>query len=144
VRERLSHQLPSANVTVNTIAGSLLIQDKTIDPDLIAEFAESEKLFRLVDFRDHRESLFRVVADPVGKLNDSLSRISGGSMDLQAVTFILLFGTGLYQLLRGNFRAPPWYVAFWYAFLLFTKSISDKADANTSSPAEAVSKSDPL
>jgi hypothetical protein len=38
--------------------------------------------------------------------------------------------TGVYQILRGQFRTPPWYTAFWYAFGLLTmfvvkKSISD-------------------
>jgi hypothetical protein len=37
-----------------------------------------------------------------------------------------LLGTGIYQIVRGNFGAPPWYTAFWYAFGVFTKSLIDK------------------
>jgi len=44
------------------------------------------------------------------------------------MAILSLLGLGLYQILRGNFRAPPWYTAFWYALGIFTKSLSDKGD----------------
>jgi hypothetical protein len=28
-------------------------------------------------------------------------------------------GAGIYQIARGNFAAPAWYTAFWYALGLF-------------------------
>jgi hypothetical protein len=42
------------------------------------------------------------------------------------------------EIMRGNFRMPPWYTAFWYAFGLFTKSMLDRTDSTCSNdPADA-------
>lgn len=46
--------------------------------------------------------------------------------DLPGMAFLTLLGVGIYQLVRGNFAAPPWYTAFWYAMGIFTKSIMEK------------------
>jgi hypothetical protein len=66
------------------------------------------------------------VANPIGKLSNGLRKFTGGELDLKGMVILGLIGVGLYQIIKGNLRAPPWYTAFWYALGVFTKSFSDK------------------
>ena len=40
--------------------------------------------------------------------------------------FGVLLALGIYQISRGNFMAPAWYTAFWYAFGVLTKTLIDR------------------
>jgi hypothetical protein len=70
------------------------------------------------------------VVPPAKAVDRKLLDLTGGTLDLPSGLFLALVITGVYQILRGQFRTPPWYTAFWYAFGLLTmfvvkKSISD-------------------
>ena len=58
-------------------------------------------------------------------MSQSLRRFSSGELDLAVMVFIALLGVGVYQIARGNFGAPPWYTAFWYALGVLTKTSSN-------------------
>jgi hypothetical protein len=47
-------------------------------------------------------------------------------LDLPGMIFLSLLAVGLWELAIGNFKRPPWYTAFWYAFGLFSKAIFDE------------------
>jgi hypothetical protein len=113
---------------VNDLTGSVLFLGKDIDIDAIAEYGEANQLFKLDRVHPYPVPVSRKVVSPVGKLSNYFHTLTGGEVDLQGMAFLTLMGVGLYQIIRGNFRAPPWYTAFWYALGMFTKSLSDKDD----------------
>ncbi len=113
-------------VAANPFTGSLVLEADRIDVDGIATFASSQGLFELDRKKPEREPLFKKVVNPVSALNAGIDRISGGDFNLPGVIFMVLLGFGATELIRGNFRTPPWYTAFWYAFGVFSKSLIDK------------------
>jgi hypothetical protein len=127
LRDKLLRDRKLKGVEVNPVCGSVLLLDRGLDPLEVAEYAEKEALFSLEIRRNHPASLSQKMAEPIGRLSDHLNRFSGGQLDLPGLAFLMLIGIGTYQVLKGNFRSPPWYTAFWYAFGVFTKSLADRA-----------------
>jgi hypothetical protein len=77
------------------------------------------------------ESLLQKVTTPLSGINADLKKISGGEVDLPIAIFIILLAFGVIEIFRGNFKMPPWYTAFWYAFGVFSKAIFDSRQTNT-------------
>jgi hypothetical protein len=98
-----------------------------LDVSGIEAYAEEQGLFDLRRKALGTVPLSRRIAEPLSDTNSFLSRTTGGFLDLPGAAFLLLLGVGVFEIVRGNFRTPPWYTAFWYAFGVFTKSIVDKA-----------------
>jgi hypothetical protein len=67
------------------------------------------------------------LVQPVASLDRSLRAVTGGKIDIPSGVFLALLGSGLYQLVRGQISAPPWYTAFWYAFGLVSMYVIEKA-----------------
>jgi hypothetical protein len=112
---------------LNPVTGSVLLIDERLDVGGLEAYAEEKGLFALRRKALQTLPLSRRIAEPLSSTNVFLSRTTGGFLDLPGAAFLLLLGVGIYEILRGNFRTPPWYTAFWYAFGVFTKSIVDKA-----------------
>jgi hypothetical protein len=112
---------------LNPLTGSVLFIDEGLDVDGIEAYAGENGLFDLRRTALPSVPLSRRIAEPLGDTSAFLSRTTGGFLDLPGAAFLLLLGVGLVEIVRGNFRTPPWYTAFWYAFGVFTKSIVDKA-----------------
>ncbi len=74
-----------------------------------------------------RVPLMHSLVQPVAGVDRSLRAVSGGKVDLPSAIFLALLGTGIYELVRGRFSAPPWYTAFWYAFGLVSMYVIEKA-----------------
>jgi len=129
--DKLSRDKSFEKLEVNHITGSVLFLGKDVDVVAIAEFAAANNLFRLETGQLYPVPLSSKVASPVGKLSNCLHRFTGGELDLQGMAVLALLGVGLYQIIKGNLRAPPWYTAFWYALGIFTKSFSDKGNEGT-------------
>ena len=113
------------SVEVNTSTGSVLLVALEINKEDVAKFAKSKDLFDLKE-EQARSPLWRKLIAPVEGVNKTLHRFTEGEIDLPGLAFLSLLVVGVYQLARGNFVAPPWYTAFWYAFGVFTKSLLDK------------------
>jgi hypothetical protein len=129
--ERFPQDKGFAKPEVNEITGSVLFLGKNIDLDAIAAYGEENKLFKLDTA--YPVPVSRKVVSPVGRLSRRISTLTGGELDLQGMAILSLLGLGVYQILRGNLRAPPWYTAFWYALGIFTKSLSEKGDTHPQS-----------
>lgn len=112
---------------LNPVTGSVLFIDERLDVDGLEAYAEDHRLFDLKREGLGTVPLSRRIAEPLSGADTFLSRTTGGFLDLPGAAFLLLLGVGLFEIVRGNFRTPPWYTAFWYAFGVFTKSIMDKA-----------------
>ena len=126
--DKFSQDKRFEKIEVNAITGSVLFLGKHTDIAAIAEYGEASALFKLETQYPYPVPVPRKVVNPIGKLNHYLHGLTDGELDLQGMAILSLLGLGLYQILRGNFRAPPWYTAFWYALGIFTKSLSDKGD----------------
>ena len=116
------------SVRVNSETASVLITGAPTDLERIASIGEKSALFQLETSVPKVESLSSRIVAPVRNLGRSIDRFSGGELDLAGAVFLGLIGWGVTQLVRGNFVAPPWYVAFWYALGVFTRSLADKAE----------------
>lgn len=115
-------------VEVNPVTGSILFTGRGLKIASIEEYARSRGLFELRGQGRSVVPVTRKMIEPLGSLSSRLKRFTGGQIDLPGFIFILLLVSGLYEIVRGNFRAPPWYTALWYAFGVFTKSLADRSD----------------
>lgn len=117
----------------NPLTGSIIIEKKGIQVEKIADFGKKNKLFALAvseKKESDSETLLQKVISPISGINADLKKFSGGDVDLPIAIFIILLAFGVIEILRGNFKMPPWYTAFWYAFGVFTKSIFDSRQPN--------------
>lgn len=111
----------------NSLTGSVLFVGEKVDADYIQELGGREGLFQLTATDSPPTPLSKKVAAPIGTLDRRLGRFTGGEVDLAGIAFVGLLGAGLYQIVSGNFRSPPWYTAFWYALGVFSKTLADKS-----------------
>lgn len=136
LRKTLSRYEGAEEVEVNRVTGSLLLLGKRLDLDSLRAFAQKNDLFRIENREDSGENrpshLPGKAVKPLQALQGGMDQLTGGNLDLSGLIFFLLLGTGIHQIVRGNFTAPPWYTAFWYAFGVFTKQLVDKAGQNQS------------
>ncbi len=113
------------SVEVNPATGSVLLKGAQVDVDAVVRSGEENALFSL-KAESHKEGpLSKRIVAPLHHVDRSLSRFSGGELDLPGIVFLTLLSVGIYQLARGKFIAPPWYTALWYAMGIFTKAIVD-------------------
>lgn len=108
-------------VEINPMLGSVLIIH-TSDVERIAEHAQKNSLFSLRSFKPNLTNLHYRVSEAFKDINKKIKGITGGDIDIAGLVFLSLLGLGIYQIMRGNFAAPAWYTAFWYAFDIFLKS----------------------
>jgi hypothetical protein len=109
------------NVEVNPETGSVLFLHSA-DPDAIVAYAEGKELFRIFENANRPVHVSTGVKAKYRELDEKVKRATGGEWDVPAVAFIGLLGAGAYQIARGNFAAPAWYTAFWYALNIFLKA----------------------
>jgi hypothetical protein len=126
LRDTFSRQKTFKIMEVNVVTGSVLLENDGLDMAAVAELAERHKLFSLKPDEGGTKPLSQRVAEPLRKMSGELGRFTGGQVDLPSLALLALLSTGVYQILRGNFGAPPWYTAFWYALGVFSKSAVDR------------------
>lgn len=119
------------SVEVNPATGSVLIRHN-LKEEQLALHARANNLFTLI--MEEAKSpgsttLHDGIAHGFQDLNRHLSGFTGGKLSLWDFAFLALLGTGIYQIARGNFAAPAWYTALWYAFNTFLKAPSTGAHA---------------
>lgn len=126
VQERLAQCRLVSAVEVNPLTGSVLIFH-TGELGAIAEYAEKNKLFRLVPYRKNSGSVAHATITTYKTVDAQIKKLSGGELDLAHTAFLTLAGAGIYQISRGKIGAPTWYTAFWYALNIFLKAQANKA-----------------
>ena len=122
VRKALASRFPKAQVTVNPDTASVLSLG-VHDRDDLAEAARDEDLFDL-ELPGPHVPVAQAVQETFKEANLSVKRTTRGELDLPTLVFLILVGSGIVQILRGNVGAPPWYTAFWYALGVFTKALT--------------------
>lgn len=113
-------------IETNPLTGSILISGPKISTEKIAELAESGSLFRLAFGTKSSHTLSQPVIKSLSHLNQKVEGFSQGAYDLWELIFMGLLGFGIYEILKGNVKSPPWYTFFWYALGIYTKSIIDR------------------
>jgi hypothetical protein len=108
-------------VEVNPVTASVLLITEA-DVKHISDHAEAKGLFLLRKPNPHSTALSRKIMGEFNQVDDTIRKFTGGDMDLPALAFLGLVGAGIYQVSIGNFTAPAWYTAFWYATNIFTKA----------------------
>ena len=125
---RVAAELPPAPdctlLSYNPVSASLLFGGGAT-PAAVTAAGAAAGLFRIDDAPTVVMPLARRVAEPIRCLDQGIRRRSDGVIDLSGAFFILMVFFGIFELARGNFRTPPWYTLFWYAFGVFSKSVAD-------------------
>jgi hypothetical protein len=126
VKDALSSLEGVEDVVVSPFTGSILVHGRASMEDVV-ERARSMSLFVLQEEPAAETATFHdVVAGQFRTLNEQVRGFTSARFDLPALAFVCLVGAGIYQIARGNFTAPAWYTAFWYALGIFGKSSSGK------------------
>jgi hypothetical protein len=132
--KRLESRYPDATVSANPETGAVLLVGGSWTPGEVTDFAREESLFATAPTGIRPVALAAVA--PFHRFSGRLDKWTSGEVDLPVLLFLAALGFGVVELVRGNFKSPPWYTAFWYAFGVFSKSIMDRA-ADNSIPAAA-------
>lgn len=130
INDFLGDFFPAHQWRTEPLTGSILLLCPSADVDRLREKAEAARLFGIAASDKFMTAASRQLTAPLGHLNRFLEKATSGLFDLPNLLFLLFVGFGLAELARGNFKTPPWYTAFWYAFGVFSRSV---VDAKTSS-----------
>lgn len=122
-------------VETNPSTASVLVLHET-EPEKIIGYANENGLFRVLDPGNNNNGaagrpirLTSRIAGVFKRTDSKMLDISGGQIDMGGVAFLTLAGLGIYQIYRGNFMAPAWYTAFWYAFVILKSAALEKEPA---------------
>jgi hypothetical protein len=115
LREKLTDLQEFKELKVNALTGSVLLIDDNLDVASIASYANSSHLFELTTEESNPSPLAHQAVNPIKQLDQLIKQYTGGYADLTSVLFVLLSAVGIYDIVRGKAKLPPWYTAFWYA-----------------------------
>jgi hypothetical protein len=133
VESALGSQPDFAAAQVQVTTGSLLMVGKNATIPGAADFGRKNDLFDLKEQSAHPDQLIWDTAAPVQAFSGHIRRFSGDTLDLSSGLFFGLLLFGLFELLRGNWKTPPWYTAFWYAAGIYSKSLLDRVGGQDAS-----------
>lgn len=124
LRDSLAKHKDISEVRTNHVTGSALILHKS-DTDTIRKYAEECNLFKMIDAAISHPRISRDLYYGFKGIDRNIRSATGGELDVPSVAFLSLIGMGIYDISRGNFAAPAWYTAFWYALNIFLKAKPD-------------------
>jgi hypothetical protein len=113
VKERMLACRGLTHVEVNPSTASILILHD-VDVETIAGYAEQHALFVLTAASMDTVVIQQRAAEGLGDLDRFFKALSGGTVDLGSVLFLLLVGMGMAQVLEGQVMVPA-VTLFWYA-----------------------------
>ncbi|NTV09804.1 MAG: hypothetical protein HGA47_03415 [Zoogloea sp.] len=111
-RQALSAAPGIDEVEANPLTGSLLVTHHT-DIATIARLADDLDLFSIVE--DTVVTVRAKIRQRLARLSGDLRSLTGGSVDLGDLTFLILIGIALREAARGHFVQPPVATLIWYA-----------------------------
>jgi len=115
-------QYPGIERAVVNEATASVLMFHSLDIPAFAEHAAIDGFFRLQTAAAPVKPLYAKALEPLAELDRSLKDITRGEVDIASVIFLGLTGLGIYQISIGNFTAPAWYTAFWYAMNIAIKA----------------------
>jgi hypothetical protein len=127
-------QFPNIHeVTVNPVTGSILIKH-SLDPTVMEQLARTYFPKQAKQIDSPSSNIHRQVTETYHQVDNKIKKFTGGEMDVGALSFGTLLILGIYQISRGNFMAPAWYTAFWYALNIFLKSKPKEKEGPANKP----------
>lgn len=112
-------------VEVNPLTASVLIESSR-GVEAFAEPGTAGEWYALGGEAAAAKPLSRKVVQGFRAVDAQIEQMSGGELDIPSLALLGLICTGIYQISIGNFVAPAWYTAFWYAASIAVKA--DKPD----------------
>jgi len=110
------------SVEANPLTATVLITHD-LDIDALLLEAQEKGFFSLQRTSPPPDiNIHQAVSTRFSDIDQQLKGFTKGSLNVGGAAFLALVGVGLYQISRGNFAAPAWYTAFWYAMNIFLKS----------------------
>jgi len=111
------------DLQANPVTGSVLFLLKGASTEAIASHALSRGIFKLHEKSSNAPiGLQQRMSGTFKGMNDQIKSLTGNELDIAGAAFLVLIGAGIYEISRGNFTAPAWYTAFWYALNILLKS----------------------
>ncbi len=126
LQDHFAHFQGIEQIQANAMTSSVLFMHAA-DLKAIATFAEEHSLFRLGISRSRTTALSGSIMKSFNDFDKQVKKFTGNELDVPGAAFVTLLGFGIYEISRGNFAAPAWYTAFWYALNVFLKSLPDAA-----------------
>ncbi|HIJ59942.1 MAG TPA: hypothetical protein HPP56_04940, partial [Nitrospirae bacterium] len=112
-------------IEINPTTGSIIIYSNE-SSDSIIRLMKEQKLFHIVEKNISTRRIHGSFKGAYNEIDKKIKTLTAGELNLADAAFLGLLGMGIYQIQRGNFTAPAWYTAFWYAMNVFLKS-TDKS-----------------
>lgn len=130
LKQELSKYDGLKKIDVNHVTSSILIVHTEADFNEIIHYAEEKKLFKIDKSVVPANTVSEVVIGGFHYINKMIKGLTKRELDLPLAAFLVLVGVAIYQIARGNFRAPAWYTALWYGMNIFLKAMAsrDKED----------------
>lgn len=129
VTQKLASAFTGCSVEANALTGSILFIGDGVDIQSVTDFGEQQALFRVQASTPEPRSISLSIISPLQSVNRNVKAATSGRLDLPGALFISLLLFGIIEIIRGNWKSPPWYTAFWYAFGLYSKTLFDHAAA---------------
>ena len=127
VRQRWLNEFPMTEMVCNAATGSVLVSGTLPDLVAIEEFGQRHVLFAWESVASQNHSWTQGVEGTVLSLNQKIQQVTSGRLNLTNGIFLALVIFGVSELIRGNWKTPPWYTAFWYAFGVYSKTLFDQS-----------------
>lgn len=129
VKHHLKEVLSYQCISTSPLTGCIVIEDSDVDEEKLRDVADRYQLFKVVTNMPAPAPMAKRFTAPIGRANRSITEFSGGTVDLPGILFLILLAFGMWELAIGNFKRPPWYTAFWYAFGLVSRSLYDELNS---------------
>ena len=126
--EKMSSVEGVSAVEAYPLTGSILLLHSS-DPDRVIETASVVGGLRFDRNVVTRTNLHRRVTETFEGIDVALRDVTGNELDVGGLAVLTLLGAAIYQILKGNLTAVPWYAAGWYALNIFLKSNSEEQTA---------------
>lgn len=123
VHKQMSGYEGIARVAVNSLTASVLVIHE-LNSRKIAAYAEQSNLFRIEDVKPFEKQTYisRKVSETFRDVNSRVIVSTKGFANVPDLVLLTLVGLSVIQISRGNFTAPAWYTALWYALNIFLKA----------------------
>lgn len=131
VKKKLSEYHVVERFEINPVTGSILFlheQVQQVDVVAIAEYAETNKLFRLKVPTRTQTGFSGAITDAFLDANERVRDFSGDQVNVPDLAFIGLLGLGIFQLSTGGITAPLWHAGLWYGYNIFYHSYQQQPD----------------
>lgn len=122
IQARLETMPGVIRVETSALTGSLLLLCPGSSPGVL-ESLRAGSLLALRESPRVRRPLATRTVESFREVDAWVERSTGGELDLPSLALVGLIVAGIAQILRGNFTAPAWYTAFWYAASIALKAV---------------------